>query len=350
MTLSSPVRTAIVGFGSVAEKIHAPLIHACPDLILSAVVERSGNRCESNYPNVRTFRSLEALLEQDVADLIVITTPNEFHFPMAKLAMEAGKHVVVDKPVTVFSQDAEELKLIAEKGNRICSVFHNRRFDGDFKTVQQIISENLLGKIVYLESHFDRFRPSVSENWREKNVPGNGITYDLGSHLIDQVVLLLGAPDSVQADIRRQRSGAVADDHFDIVLDYGDKKARVTAGVLVNAPTPKFLILGEKGSYQKFGLDVQEAAFKAGEKPEGESWGMEAEDKWGKLYLEDEVKSFPTLPGDYRVFYQNMADAILKEKELKVTLPQTISVLKIIEAAFQSSKEGRKILREEGKW
>ncbi|MDF2156620.1 oxidoreductase [Algoriphagus sp. CAU 1675] len=350
MNLVTPVRTAIVGFGSVAEKMHAPLIQVCPDLELTAVVERSTNKCESLYPGVRTFRSLEELLKEDAADLIVITTPNEFHFPMAKMVMEAGKHVVVDKPVTIFSHEAEELKQIAENHNRVCSVFHNRRFDGDFKTVQKIISESILGRLVYLESHFDRFRPNVSENWREKDVLGNGITYDLGSHLIDQVVLLFGLPESVQADILKQRTKAVADDHFDVVLDYGDKKARVTAGVLVNAPTPKFLILGEKGSYQKFGLDVQEAAFKAGEKPEGINWGVEPEEKWGKLYLGEEVHPYPSLPGDYRVFYQNVADAILKNTELKVTLEQTISVLKLIEAAFLSSKEGRKVHRSEGSW
>ncbi|TFV95883.1 oxidoreductase [Algoriphagus kandeliae] len=348
--ISSPLRVALVGYGSVAEKMHAPLIDVCPDLELTAVVERHSNRCEEKYPQVQTFRSFDSLLEQGEVDLIVITTPNEFHFPMAKQALEAGKHVVVDKPVTIYSWQAEELQKLASQKGLVCSVFHNRRFDGDFKTIQQLISEDILGRIVYLESHFDRFRPNVSENWREKDVPGNGITYDLGSHLIDQVVLLFGLPFAIQADIQRQRDGAVADDHFDIVLYYGHKKARVTAGVLVNAPTPKFLLLGEKGSYQKYGLDVQEAAFKAGIKPEGADWGVEPKESWGKLYLENETKSFPTLPGDYRVFYQNVADAILQDKELSVTLSQTIGVLKLIEAAFESSKEGKKVLRAEGGW
>lgn len=346
----SPLRVALVGYGSVAEKMHAPLIDVCPDLELSAVVERHSNRCEEKYPKVETFRSYDELLKEGVLDLIVITTPNEFHFPMAKQALEAGKHVVVDKPVTIHSWEAEKLEKLASQKGLVCSVFHNRRFDGDFKTIQKLISENTLGRIVYLESHFDRFRPNVSENWREKDVPGNGITYDLGSHLIDQVVLLFGLPDAIQADIRKQRNGAVADDHFDIVLFYGDKKARVTAGVLVNAPTPKFLLLGEKGSYQKYGLDVQEAAFKSGIKPEGANWGVEPEASWGTLFLENETKPYPTLPGDYRVFYQNVADAILQGKELSVTVPQTIGVLKIIEAAFLSFKEERKIHRSEGNW
>lgn len=350
MKLFSPIRTAIVGFGAVAEKMHAPLIEVCPELELTAVVERNSNNCEKKYPKVQTYRSLESLIEQDGADLIVITTPNEFHFPMAKMALKAGKHVVVDKPVTIFSKEAEELLDLAEKKNLICSVFQNRRFDGDFKTLQQIIHQDLLGRIVYLESHFDRFRPKISENWREKNVPGNGITYDLGTHLIDQIVLAFGAPLSVSADIRMQRDHAIADDYFDITLDYGHLKARATAGVMVNAPTPKFLLLGEKGSYQKFGLDVQEAAFKAGEKPEGEHWGVEPSQKWGTLYLENETIAYPTLNGDYRVYYQNIADQILKGEKPLVKLSEAIRVLKIIEAAFQSAHEGRKIFRGEGAW
>lgn len=348
--MNSPVRTALVGYGSVAEKMHAPLIDICPDLEFVAVVERNSNRCEEKYPKVRTFRSLDELLEADAADLICITTPNEFHFPMAKQCLLAGKHVVVDKPVTIYSHEAEELEKIASEKGLVCSVFHNRRFDGDFRTLQQIVAQGTLGRLVYLESHFDRFRPSVSENWREKEVPGNGITFDLGSHLIDQVVLLFGKPEAIFADIQKQRKNAVADDYFDISLFYEGFKARVTAGVLVNVPTPKFILLGEKGAYQKYFLDVQEQAFKDGKKPEGPDWGVDPEERWGKLYLENETLPYPTLPGDYRIFYQNVADAILKGELLKVTLPQTVSVLKLIESAFVSAKEGRKISQGEGNW
>jgi scyllo-inositol 2-dehydrogenase (NADP+) len=348
--MTTPVRTALVGYGSVAEKMHAPLISVCPDLDFVAIVERNSNRCEEKYPKVRTFRSLDELLEADAADLICITTPNEFHFPMAKQCLLAGKHVVVDKPVTIYSHGAEELEKIASEKGLVCSVFHNRRFDGDFRTLQQIVAQGTLGRLVYLESHFDRFRPQVSENWREKEVPGNGITYDLGSHLIDQVVLLFGKPKAIFADIQKQRKNAVADDYFDITLYYEGLKARVTAGVLVAAPTPKFILLGEKGAYQKYFLDVQEQAFKDGKKPEGPAWGVDPEERWGKLYLENETLPYPTLPGDYRIFYQNVADAVLKGEYLKVTLPQTISVLKLIESAFVSAKESRKISQAEGNW
>lgn len=348
--MNSPIRTALVGYGSVAEKMHAPLIDACPDLDFVGVVERHGNRCEEKFPNVRTFRSLDALIEGDFASLICLTTPNEFHFSMAKKCLLAGKHVVVDKPVTIHSWEAEELAKIASEKGLLCSVFQNRRYDGDVRTLQQLISQNTLGKLVYLESHFDRFRPQVSENWREQNVPGNGITYDLGSHLIDQVVMLFGKPQALVADIQKQRKNALADDYFDISLFYDGFKARVTAGVLVNAPTPRFLLLGEKGSYQKFFLDVQEQAFKEGKKPEGANWGLDPAEKWGKLYLENETISYPTLPGDYRIFYQNIADTLLGKASLQVTLPQAITVLKLIEAAVGSAQQGKKILAQEGKW
>lgn len=348
--MKTSIRTALVGYGSVAEKMHAPLIDCNPDLEFVAVVERNGTRCQDKYSYAKTFKSLEDLIDSDAADLIVITTPNEFHFPMAKQCLLAGKHVVVDKPVTIFAKEAEELMKLAADKNLICSVFQNRRFDGDILTLHKILHENILGELVYLESHFDRFRPDVTENWREKDVPGNGVTYDLGTHLIDQVVLLFGTPNAIQADIHKQRTGAIADDYFDILLYYPLFKARVTAGVLVNAPTPKLLLLGKKGSYQKFGLDVQEQAFKNGQKPEGESWGVEPSENWGKVYIGTETLPYPTANGDYRIFYQNIADAISKKEPLKVTMQEAIRVLKLIEAAFLSSNSGRKIVKEEGNW
>ncbi len=348
--MKNHIRTAIVGFGSVAEKMHAPLISVCQALTLVASVERNSNKCETLYPGVTTYRSLDELLEADRIDLVVITTPNEFHFSMAKKCLEAGKHVVVDKPVTVHSKDAETLHKLAKEKRLILSVFQNRRFDGDVLTIQNLLEENTLGEVVYLESHFDRFRPEVSENWREKTLPGNGITYDLGVHLIDQICLFFGSPKWIQADIRKQRTNAAADDYFDIILDFGILHCRAIAGVLAAAPTPRFMVQGKKGTYIKYGLDVQEAKFKAGQKPWGEDWGMEPAEKWGQIFHSEESIPFPTTAGDYRVFYSNIAEAIRGESELLVTIPQTVTVLKLIEAAFLSAAEGRRIMKEEGGW
>lgn len=337
------IRTALVGYGSVGEKMHAPLISVCDELELVAVVERSQERSKEKYPDVQIFRNLEDLLEADAADLIVIVTPNEFHFPFAKMALEAGKHVVVDKPVTIHSFEAEILKQLAESKGLVLSVFQNRRWDGDIQTIRKILNEGTLGRIVHFESHFDRFRPQLVDNWREKDVPGNGITYDLGTHLIDQAVMLFGKPKWVYAEILKQRKDALADDFFDITLMYEGMKARLTASVLVNAPMPKFLVLGEKGSYVKYGLDVQEKAFKAGQTPEGENWGLEGAEAWGTVHLENSITTYPTERGDYRHFYQNIADTIRGQASLKVKMDEAILVLKIIEAAFLSHQEGKRI-------
>lgn len=341
------IRTAIVGYGSVAENVHAPLISVCEDLELVAVVERNQEKSKIKYPHVQVFKSLEDLLAADVADLIVIVTPNEYHFSQAKAALLSGKHVVVDKPVTIHSQEAEELKKLAESKGLVLSVFQNRRLDGDIQTIIKILKEEILGRIVHFESHFDRFRPHLVDNWREKEVPGNGIAYDLGTHLIDQAVVLFGRPAWIYAEILKQRTGAVADDFFDITMMYEGMKVRLTASVLANAPIPRFMILGEKGSYAKYGLDVQEKAFKSGQKPEGINWGLEDAAAWGKLHLENGTISYPTERGDYRIFYRNIADAILGKTLPNVKMQEAIDVLKIIEAAFLSNKEGRRIYQEE---
>lgn len=338
------IRTALVGYGSVGEKTHAPLITVCEDLELLAVVERNQEKSKEKFPQVTVFKNLEALLEANAADLIVIVTPNEFHFPYAKMALEAGKHVVVDKPVTIKSEEASILHQLAQERGLILSVFQNRRWDGDIQTIQKLIHEDALGRIVHFESHFDRFRPQLADNWREKDVPGNGITYDLGTHLIDQTVMLFGKPKWVYAEILKQRKNALADDFFDITLMYEGMKARLTASVMVNAPLPKFLVLGEKGSYVKYGLDVQEKAFKAGELPGGPNWGLENADAWGSLHLEHATVSYPTERGDYRHFYRNIAASILGKASLKVKMEEAILVLEIIEAAFQSNKEGKRIM------
>ncbi len=338
------IRTALVGFGNVGEKTHAPLIHVCPFLELTAVVERHEQKSKEIYPQVQVFKSLEDLLLADAADLIVIVTPNEYHFEQAKLCLAHGKHVVVDKPVTIHSHEAKQLKALAEQKGLMLTVFQNRRLDGDFRTVDKILKEGLLGELVHFESHFDRFRPEITDNWREKDVPGNGITYDLGPHLIDQAVLLFGKPKWVQANILIQRKNALADDFFDIILGYDKPYVRLTASVMSNALVPKFLLMGDQGSYSKYGLDVQEKALKADILPEGDDWGLEAAGSWGTIYLADKIQKFPTERGDYRDFYENVGKAILGDAPLSVHMEEAIMVLQIIEAAFESNKTGQRIL------
>ncbi|QDH78340.1 oxidoreductase [Echinicola soli] len=341
--MTQPLKTGLVGFGKVAQTMHAPLIHREPLLELTAVVERHHQYSKEKYPNVTVYKSLEELLAKAEVDLIVICTPNEYHFPQAKMALEAGKHVVVDKPITVTSSEAEALVALAKKQGMLLSAFQNRRWDGDFQTIIKLLEEETLGRIVHFESHFDRFRPEPNDNWREKEVPGSGILYDLGAHLIDQALLLFGQPTWIYAEILKQRKGVEADDFFDLTLMYPETKVRLSASILMNAPLPKFLVLGEKGSYSKYGLDVQEAAFKAGVVPGSENWGVEDASSYGNVYLEGKHFSYPTVNGNYLAYYENIAESIQGKASLKVKPEEAIQVLKVIEAAQQSHAEGKRI-------
>lgn len=341
------IKTGLVGYGSVAEKMHAPLIHTSPHLELYGVVERNHEKSKERYNHVKVFKTLEDLLEVADIQLVVIATPNECHFLQAKQILEAGKHVVVDKPITVTSSEAMELDQLAKEKKLVLSVFQNRRWDGDFLTIQKLIKEDTLGRIVHFESHFDRFRPEPKDNWREKAVPGSGILYDLGSHLIDQALVLFGKPDWVYAEIYKQRANVQADDFFDISMQFGEVKVRLTASIFVNAPLPKFMILGDIGTYLKYGLDVQEQALKDQKWPIGPAWGVEPEENWGKIYLEGKSVAYPTLNGDYRLLYENVALAIMEGKPLAVTATQAIKCLQVIEACILSHSEGRRIVEDE---
>jgi len=341
------LKTGLVGYGSVAEKMHAPLIHTSPHLELYGVVERNHSKSKEKYDHVRIFRTLNEILAVEEVDLVVIATPNECHYDQARQALEAGKHVVVDKPITVSAAEAIALDHLAKERGLVLSVFQNRRWDGDFLTIQKLVKEGTLGRIVHFESHFDRFRPEPKDNWREKDVPGSGILYDLGSHLIDQALLLFGKPDWVYAEILRQRPDVEADDFFDVSMQFGEVKVRLTASIYVNAVLPKFLLLGEIGTYLKHGLDVQEQALKDQRLPIGQAWGVEPEENWGKIYFEGYTISCPTINGDYRLFYENMVLAIRGDKPLAVTADQAIACLQVIEACRLSQAEGRRVMADD---
>jgi len=340
--MSRAIKTGLVGFGRVAEIMHAPLIEQQPLLDLVAVVERHQQKSKEEYPQVTVYKSLTEMLSSD-AELVIICTPNEWHFSQAKEALEAGKHVIVDKPIAISSEEAEALLELAKSKGLLLSAFQNRRWDGDFQTIQKLLKENTLGRIVHFESHYDRFRPVPNENWREKKVPGSGILFDLGTHLIDQTLQLFGWPKWVYAEILTQRKGVEADDFFDLTMMYEDINVRLTASILMNAKLPRFLILGEKGSYSKYGLDVQEGELKAGIIPGGNGWGEEPEAAWGEVFLDHETFPYPTLNGNYPAYYENIAKVINGEEELVVKPEEAIATLKIIEAAQKSHAEGKRI-------
>jgi predicted dehydrogenase len=288
------------------------------------------------------------LLKDDEIELIVVATPNSSHFELARQSLIAGKHVVVDKPFTNTSAEAQELIDLARTQNRLITVHHNRRWDGDFLTVRKLIDGNVLGRLAEYESHFDRFRSQVRPDaWREEEGEGSGILFDLGSHLIDQAQVLFGQPRMLTADIRVQREMAKAVDNFELILDYDGLKVTLKATMLAREPGPRFLLYGTDGSFLKYGLDPQEEALKQGRTPMDAGWGEEPKDLWGRLntqsgelHIEGLVE---TLPGCYQAFYQNVADAIRGRAELAVKPEEARNTIRIIELAMQSSRERRTV-------
>ena len=341
------IHTAIVAFGLSGRAFHAPFIAANPLFRLRKVVERHQEESSKIYPEVAVCRSLDAVLDDAAIELVVITTPNTLHFSMAKQALEAGKHVVLEKPFTVTVGEAKELKELAEKKERMLTVFHNRRWDGDFLTVRHLLDKKLIGKPVEFKSNFHRFRPVIKDNWREDEEEGSGILYDLGPHLIDQALCLFGMPKAVFADVRQQRSEAKTPDSFELLLDYDRVKVKLAASSLVRNPWPRFELNGTAGGFIKWGLDPQEAALRSGVKPGGENWGQEEENKWGSLRTRwnglDFKGKIETISGNYGAFYQNVYDHIRKEKPLAVKPEEALQVMELLEKAKQSAEEGKKL-------
>ena len=335
----------LVGYGLAGRVFHAPLIHANPNLRLSYIVQRTGNEAAERYPQAQILRDVRALLEHREVELVVVATPNDSHFEIASQALQNGKHVVVDKPFTITTRDADELIAIAHKAGRVLSAFQNRRWDGDFLTVRQLLKERKLGELAEFESRFDRFRPAPKpQAWREQDVPGSGILFDLGSHLIDQALLLFGKPQAIYAEIRCQRAGVQADDSFQIHPHYANVKVVLKAGALVCEPSARFTLYGTEGSYLKYGLDPQEAALKEGGSPTQPDWGTEPETAWGTLsHCAGEIQrsKYPTLAGCYQHYYENVYRAIRGSEELAVTPQQAKEVIRLIELAKQSAEEKR---------
>lgn len=334
------IKTGLVGFGISAKVFHAPFITTNPDYELVSVVERSKNESQALFPTVNVVRSIDELLEQDV-DLVIITTPNETHFPYAMKALEAGKHVVLEKPFTISSEEGRELVALAKKSKGIFSVYQNRRYVSDFLTIREIVEGNLLGDVHEFIGHYDRYRPEPRPNaWREHELPGSGILYDLGPHLIDQVLCLFGVPDFINADIRMQRPHARVDDFFDLQLYYPFTKVSLHAGMLVREHGPRYMIHGTKGSFIKGGEDPQEALLRAGVQPVGDNWGQEAQEFFGLLHTEIDGKiireTVESKRGDFGIYYRQLAESILKDAPVKERPEHGYNTVRLVELAFES--------------
>ena len=351
--MSEAIRAGVVGFGLAGQIFHAAVIHETPGLELAAIVERSTNLAAARYSGVRVARSVEEMLADPTVTLCVVATPNESHHAVAEACLRAGRHVVVDKPLALTSEAVERLAHIAREEGKTLSAFHNRRWDGDFCTLRALLASGRVGDPVSFESHFDRFRPQPREGaWREKAEAGGGILLDLGPHLIDQALALFGAPTSLWADVRSNRAGSAVDDAFDLELAYeGVSDARLhplrvwlRATMVAASPGARFLLHGTKGSYEKWGLDPQEAALKNGARFADEEFGAEPASAWGILSLPDGTsETVPTLRGDYRQYYEDVQDAILGNAPLTVGVGAAWSVARLIELARESSRTGCRV-------
>jgi scyllo-inositol 2-dehydrogenase (NADP+) len=335
----------LVGFGFAGRTFHAPVIRAVPGLQLSCIVQRVGDSAREKYPDVRVAGNIDELLADKSTRLVVIATPNATHFELARQCLLAGRDVVVDKPFTNTSREAQELDEIARSEGRVLSVFQNRRWDGDFITVRQLIDSGTLGRLALFESHFDRYRLARRPDaWREAAGPGSGVLFDLGPHLVDQALALFGMPEAIAADVRIERDDAVVDDAFDILLRYPKWSVVLRATMLACAAGPRFVLNGTLGTYVKYGLDPQEEALKRGGEPGMPGWGEEEPSQWGTLTLaEGDRQQVRTEPGDYREFYANVRDAILLKAPLAVTARQAARVIRLIELARESSKQWRPV-------
>ncbi|PUE50547.1 oxidoreductase [Limnohabitans sp. 2KL-1] len=342
------LNVGLLGYGYASATFHAPLIAAVPGLQLAAVASRRPGDVLAHWPDTPVCETPEALIARPDIDLVVIATPNDTHAPLAAQALAAGKHVVVDKPFTLNAAEARHLIALAEQHQRVLSVFHNRRWDGDFLTLQALLQSGELGRVTHVESHFDRYRPVVRQRWRESGNPGSGLWYDLGPHLLDQALQLFGQPQSLWLDLACQRDGAQADDWFHAVLRYDSLRVVLHASALTARVAPRFVVHGTNGSCVKWGLDTQEDALKAGLRPDltdtATDWGLDPQPL--HLTLSDSAQQLterqqPCLRGDYPQYYARVRDAVLHGSANPVPAQEALQVMALIELGLQSAAHGR---------
>jgi predicted dehydrogenase len=346
--MTSPIKTALCSFGMSGLVFHSPFLSINPGFNFYAVWERTKNEAQKKFSNVITYRSLEEMLADELVELVIVNTPNYTHYDYTKQALEAGKHVIVEKPFTATVEEAEELIALAKKQNKVLSVYQNRRYDSDYKTIKKVLDKKLLGEVVEAEFHFDRFREELSpKQHKEIPGPGTGVLYDLGAHIIDQALQLFGMPEKLFADIRIVRPVSKVDDYFEVLLYYPNLRVRLKASYSVREALPGYIIHGLKGSFIKAKTDVQEAMLQAGNMPGGKDWGTEPETEKGLLHTEiDGVEvreNIDSEQGNYDDYYSAIYEAIRNGQPLPVTAEEGKNVIRIIQTAFESSEAGKVI-------
>jgi scyllo-inositol 2-dehydrogenase (NADP+) len=338
------VKVALCSFGMSGRVFHAPFYNVHPGFELYAVWERSKKAAQQLYPGVKSYSDFNEILNDKSIHLVVVNTPNTTHHQYAKQALLAGKNVVVEKPFTVTVKEAEELIQIAKQQNLLLTVYHNRRWDSDFKTVKKIVENGVLGEIVDAEIHFDRYSTELSPKvHKEIPVQGTGVLYDLGSHLIDAALQLFGHPHSVFADLRIIRPVSQVIDYMNVVLYYPNLRVHLRSSYLVKEPLPAFILHGSNGSFIKTRADMQEEDLTAGKIPGTNNWGTEPAGNEGILHInkngEVERSAITTETGNYIEYYNTLYNSIVTGSSLPVKAEEGKQVIQIIEAAMQSSEE-----------
>ena len=343
------IRVGLVGFGMAGRVFHAPLISSVDGLELAAVVEHSSNKAAERYPGVTTYRTFEAMLADASLDLFVVATPSGTHFQVARQILDASKNVVVDKPVAVASAEVAQLIELATAGNLLLIPFFNRRWDSDFQTIHKLMNEGSLGRLVYFESRFDRWRPNPPTDrlWKEDPSAGGGVLLDLGTHIADQALTLFGKPEGVAAEVLCERSWARANDAFTLRLRYPGFSVVLGANSLSSPPDPRFHLRGDKGNYCKLGPDPQEAALNKIARIDDPHWGQEPPADWGTLSVDVDgaivTRPVAPIPGDYRLYYAGVRDALLGKAPAPVEAVAAWRVARLLEWAAESSEQRREI-------
>jgi scyllo-inositol 2-dehydrogenase (NADP+) len=339
---------SLIGFGPGGRIYHAPFISVTEELDLAVIVTSNPARADqacAEYPHARVVNTADELFGNPAGiDVAVITTPNRTHVPLALAALEAGLHVVVDKPLAPTSAEARRLADEADRRGLLLTPYHNRRFDGDFLTLRRLLREHALGETMRFESRFERWRPEPKPGWRESADPADagGVLFDLGPHLIDQALVLFGGVTEVYAEIARRRAGVVVDDDVFIALTHASGvRSHLWMSALAANPGPRFRVLGRTAAYTKFGMDVQEAALLRGDRPRDINWGVESAASWGTLGVGDDVHPVTSEPGRYQEFYRGLSRAIRGLEPSPVDPRDAIAGLEIIEAARLSAAERR---------
>jgi predicted dehydrogenase len=339
MIETKSIGVGLIGYGFAGKTFHAPLIRAVEGLSLLAIASSNADKVRKDFPGMSIFSSPVEMIAEDRIELVVIATPNDSHAPLARAALAAGKHVVIDKPFTLDMAEARELIALADSQKRLLSVFHNRRWDSDFLAAKFGVESGVLGTVTHFESHIDRFRPEVKDRWREHAVPGAGVWFDLAPHMADQALQLFGLPNGITANFMLQRPGAQAVDWAHVVLSYPGLRVVLQASMVVAGGSPRFVVHGDRGSLVKHGVDQQEAQLLAGVLPGTPGWGVDPDRMqiWDKA---GECRSMPAPAGDHRRYYSAIRDCLQGTAPSVVPPIQALAVMAVIEAAIASAADG----------